>query len=137
MLEEVLSHWKGVKYLGFLEGTAKMKELEQADVVVIPSLWDNFPMVCIEAMASSKVVVASKVGGLKEMISDGIDGFLVPAGDHRILASAIKDVLLMDPIQKKRIENNAKRTVETRYALSVIGKTMIDFYFRVAEHKKT
>ncbi len=137
MLEEVLSHWKGVKYLGFVDETAKMKELEQSDVVVIPSLWENFAMICIEALASSKVVVASKVGGLKEIISDGVNGFLVPAADHRILASAIKGVLLMDPIQRKRIENNAKRTVETRYASSVIGKTMIDFYFRVAEHKKT
>jgi glycosyltransferase involved in cell wall biosynthesis len=137
MLEEALSHWERVKYLGFLEGTAKMKELEQSDLVVIPSLWENFPMTCIEAMASSKVVVASEVGGLKDIISDGINGFLVPAGNHQILASAIKEALLMDPIQRERVENNAKRTVETRYVSSVIGKTMIDFYLCVAEHKKT
>jgi glycogen synthase len=133
MLDDVLSKYKNVKYLGFLQGTAKIKALEQADVVVIPSLWDNFPLVCVEAMAASKIVVASSVGGLKEIISNGNNGFLIPAGDYQILASTLKAVLNMDKKQKNYITKNARNTVESKYSSTIVGKAIQAFYLDSAQ----
>ncbi len=66
----------------------------QADVVVVPSRWDNSPNTVYEAMAAGKAVVASNVGGIPELVVDWETGHLTPAGDSKALASAIIAVLL-------------------------------------------
>ncbi|MEJ8630106.1 glycosyltransferase [Sphingomonas sp. I4] len=53
-------------------------EIAAADVVAIPSRWEGFGLVALEAMCGSCAVVASSVGGLREIIVDGVTGYLVP-----------------------------------------------------------
>lgn len=66
------------------------------DVVAVPSRSEGQSILAVEAMALGKPVVASDVGGLPEVVEDGVTGLLVPAGDHAALASAIVS-LLDDP----------------------------------------
>jgi glycosyltransferase involved in cell wall biosynthesis len=134
-LEKALSRSNRIKYLGFLEGGKKNKAIEQSEIVVIPSFWENFPMICLEAMASSKIVVASKVGGLEDIIIDGFNGFLVAPGDPVILTSAIKRTLSLDSEQKYSIKVNAKETVKSKFSSSVAGQKMLKFYFSVLENR--
>jgi glycosyltransferase involved in cell wall biosynthesis/GT2 family glycosyltransferase len=61
------------------------------DVLVVPSLWhENCPLVILEAFAAGVPVVASRLGGMTEMVRDGVDGLLVPAGDADALAAALR-----------------------------------------------
>ena len=63
------------------------------DVFVLPSLWEGFGLVLVEAMAAGRPVVASAVGPIPEIVVDGVTGLLVPPGDPAALAEAIVRVL--------------------------------------------
>ena len=67
------------------------------DVAVVPSLWECLPYVLMEAMALGKPVVASRVGGIPEVVADGVTGTLVPPRDSGALAAAIVDLLRIRP----------------------------------------
>jgi glycosyltransferase involved in cell wall biosynthesis len=85
--------------------------LEDADLFVVPSVWeDAFPSAVLEPMSRGIPVIASDVGGIPEMIEDGVSGLLVPPGDEERLAGAI-DQLLSDPERRLRIGTAARRRV--------------------------
>ena len=85
------------------------------DVCVFPSVWENFPNVCLEAMASARGVVASSSGGMAEMVTDGETGRLIPSGDIRALANAVID-LLVSPAGRARMGERAREHVRQAYA---------------------
>jgi glycosyltransferase involved in cell wall biosynthesis len=65
-----------------------------ADIAVVPSVWqDALPLAVIEPMARGVPVIGSRVGGIPEMIEDGVTGILVPPGDEPALATALADLL--------------------------------------------
>jgi glycosyltransferase involved in cell wall biosynthesis len=66
--------------------------LERAQVVIVPSFGEGFGMVALEAMERGRPVVASAVGGLPEIVDDGVTGLLVPPGDPDTLARAIREL---------------------------------------------
>jgi glycosyltransferase involved in cell wall biosynthesis len=76
--------------------------MARAAVVVCPSRRDGLPVVCAEAMAHARPVVASAVGGLPDMVRDGETGLLVPPRDPAALRAAI-DRLLADPELRRRL----------------------------------
>ena len=86
----------GVRFLGQRSPDELGGLYRHARVVVIPSLWlENAPLVAIEAAAHGRAVVASRVGGLPELVTDGQTGFLFDRGDHAGLAARLH-VLLTD-----------------------------------------
>ncbi|MGA3214598.1 MAG: glycosyltransferase family 4 protein [Acidimicrobiales bacterium] len=79
---------------GWLTGNRLRERYEQAALVVVPSLWPEvFGQVAIEAMGTARPVVASRVGGIPEIVEDGHTGHLVSPGDEAGLAEAILDLL--------------------------------------------
>lgn len=83
-----------VRFLGRLESGGLAEVYRQARVVVIPSLWlENAPLVAIEAIAYGRAVVASRVGGLPELVQDGETGHLFDRADAADLAAKLKLVL--------------------------------------------
>ena len=76
-----------VDFLGFVSPV--QRAIENAAIVVVPSLGEGFGMVALEAMERARPVIASAVGGLPEIVSDGETGLVVPAGDAEALADAI------------------------------------------------
>lgn len=77
-----------------------------ADLLVMPSHYESFGMVALEAMACGTSVIASDVGGLAHLIKDGETGFLVPKGDPQTLAECMTR-LILDEKLRKRISKNA------------------------------
>jgi len=78
-----------------LTGNRLRESYERAAVVVVPSLWPEvFGQVAIEAMGTARPVVASRVGGIPEIVADGHTGHLVSPGDEAGLAAAILDLLI-------------------------------------------
>jgi glycosyltransferase involved in cell wall biosynthesis len=67
-----------IEYLGWRSLSEVATEIAAADVVVVPSRWEGFGLVALEAMCGGCAVVASDVGGLREIVVDGETGYLVP-----------------------------------------------------------
>ncbi len=76
-----------VRFLGFVSPV--QTAIENAAIVVVPSLGEGFGMVALEAMERERPVIASSVGGLPEIVADGVTGLVVPSADAEALADAI------------------------------------------------
>ena len=82
-----------VRMLGKVDEETKWRELEEADILCAPSLrGESFGMVLTEAFAAGTPVVASNIAGYRDVVSDGVDGVLVPPGDARALAETLRDL---------------------------------------------
>ncbi|GIE86484.1 glycosyltransferase family 4 protein [Actinoplanes regularis] len=82
-----------VVFTGWLSSAAVTEQVSAASVVVLPSLWpENFPTVALEAMQAGRPMVASRVGGLPELVAED-NGVLVPPGDPAALATALNGLL--------------------------------------------
>jgi N-acetyl-alpha-D-glucosaminyl L-malate synthase BshA len=88
--------------------------LSVADVFLLPSAQESFGLAALEAMACGLPVVASQVGGLPEVITDGLTGYLRQPDDHAGMAAAVLD-LLDDPSLRERIARLARASVVDRF----------------------
>jgi L-malate glycosyltransferase len=102
------------------------------DLFVLPSLNEGMPMAVLEAMAAAKPVVASKVGGLPEVIRHRESGVLVPPSDARALAAACLE-LARDRHWAARIGAEGRRTVEAEFSRERNGQALVDVYRAVAK----
>jgi glycosyltransferase involved in cell wall biosynthesis len=96
--------------LGFLTGPELEERYARAAVVVCPSRREGFGLVCAEAMARARPVVASAVGGLSELVADGETGLLVPPRDPPALRTAI-DSLLGDQALRRRMGEAGRKRI--------------------------
>jgi len=91
--------------------------LADADFSVVPSTCqDAFPLAVLESMAMGKPVIATRVGGIPEMIEDGVHGILVPPGDVPALCAAMR-TLLADPDKARQYGEAARRRVADQFTL--------------------
>jgi len=101
-------------------------EYGKVDVCVFPSVWENFPNVCLEAMAAGKAVVASNSGGMAEML-DANCGLLIPPRDSRAIAESVVRLLRSDDLRIQMGRNSRLRVLE-RYSVESIGPQMEKSY---------
>jgi glycosyltransferase involved in cell wall biosynthesis len=110
---------------------ARLPELfRQHDVVWVPSLYDNFPLICLEAMACGKAVVVADAGGLPEMVTHGETGMVFPAGDAEGLAERTLE-LCAAPELRRTLGRNARAYTEQHCSRDVIYERTMELY-RVA-----
>src|SRR5204863_7072488 len=102
-----------VRFLGHVEDVPAL--LGTADAFVLPSLSEAFPNAAIEAMAAGLPVVASRVGGLPDLVDEGRTGVLVPPSDPRALADALT-ALIADPEAATALGRAAHDEVRARYS---------------------
>jgi N-acetyl-alpha-D-glucosaminyl L-malate synthase BshA len=101
--------------------------LSAADVFLLPSAQESFGLAALEAMASEVPVIASRVGGLPEVIQDGVNGFLLPLEDlEGMAATAVR--LLTDRALHTRIAEAACRTAHERFCDSIIVPQYESYY---------
>jgi len=105
--------------------------LKDADILVLPSKQETLPMSIAEAMAAGKVVVSTKVGGIPEMISTGIDGFLFNVDNKKELVQ-ILDVAYNNDEQMSLVANQARQTATEKYHCRSIAQKTLDFYKKIA-----
>ncbi|MFQ6102748.1 MAG: glycosyltransferase [Candidatus Glassbacteria bacterium] len=106
-----------VHFAGALEHDEVVKEYRKADAFVLPSFWEGIPVVLIEAMASGVPVVATRITGIPELISDGQNGILVRAGESEALASALL-TLYENPSLRERFSLSSRKKVEEEYSVT-------------------
>ena len=85
-----------------------------ADIFVLPSLAEGDPLVTLEAMASGKPIIGTRVGGIPHQIRDGWNGFLIEPGDEQQLAERIA-YLLGNPEERKRMSLNSRKYAEEEF----------------------
>jgi D-inositol-3-phosphate glycosyltransferase len=100
-----------------------------AELVIVPSHYESFGMVALEAMACGTPVVASQVGGLAFLIQDGITGFHVPVGDPEALCDRIQAVLC-DKKFGDQLGNQAEEFAKL-YRWEKISQDILDVYFQL------
>jgi glycosyltransferase involved in cell wall biosynthesis len=108
-----------VKFTGVKYGEELTTILKQARAIIVPSIWyENMPYVLIESFELSKVVIASRMGGITERITDGENGFLFDSGDTQALASKMSeaDALSDDARHKLCAQAHASLALFTRQA---------------------
>jgi glycosyltransferase involved in cell wall biosynthesis len=113
--------------LGFLSPDDLATRYGRAAVVVCPSRSEGFGVVCAEAMAHGKAVVATAVGGLATLIRHGHTGLLVEPGNPKALRAAI-DLLLDNPALRRRVGEAARADVAVRFAWPSVTRATIDAY---------
>jgi len=98
-----------------------------SDALVLPSLYDSFPKVALEAMACRTPVIASAVGGLNELIVDGKTGILVKPGDPHKLAEAILKIA-SDTTLKEKLGSNGRRLVADQFTWNHAATRTLTLY---------
>ena len=91
--------------------------LKICDIFVLSSLWEGMPVAILEAMASGLLIVATKVGGVPELIEDKKSGFLAESENAENLADKIDYVINLSKEKKQEIIKNARQIVENKFSL--------------------
>jgi N-acetyl-alpha-D-glucosaminyl L-malate synthase BshA len=107
--------------------------LNCADVLLLPSELESFGLAALEGMACGVPAVCSRVGGLPEVIRDGVEGYLVPVGDVRNMAARALEILT-HPEQRKQMGMAARERALTQFCADKIIPLYEDLYKRVLEN---
>jgi glycosyltransferase involved in cell wall biosynthesis len=126
-----------VRLVGALDRGSVAAALAAADIVVVPSVIDRagnvdgLPNVLLEAMGAGRAVIASRVAGIPDVVTDGADGILVPPGDAAALAAAMAR-LARDAALRRRLGDAARKTVERRLSWERAALTFEESYAAAA-----
>lgn len=120
-----------VSFLGWIDhGYPFWEYLQRSTVFVLPSLSEGCPRVLIEAMACGLPIVATRVGGVNEVIVDGVNGFLVPPRDEKALAEAIQKALNDTNFQRKASTEN--REGAKKLLFPIVGQRTYEYLKEIA-----
>jgi glycosyltransferase involved in cell wall biosynthesis len=119
-----------VEVLGWVVGDQKRRLLESATVYVLPSYNEGLPMGILEALSCGLPVVASDVGGIPDAVTDGVEGFVVPAGDVAALGGALRK-LLSDSDLRRRCSGAAIEKARTSFATGAVIPQLGAIYQRL------
>ncbi len=113
---EPIAHIPGMNiYHGLKPNSPELIGLyRQSSIFVLPSLAEAFGIAAVEALGSGLPVIASRVGGLAEIVEDGKNGLLVPPGDPQALAEAVLK-LIQDEGALRTMRLEARRSAEARF----------------------
>ena len=126
---EWLAHSLGIHdRIHFLGKQDRVSELlPLADLMLMPSEMESFGLAALEAMACQTPAIATRVGGVPELITDGVDGLLFPVGDVDAMAAA-SVALLNDPERHLAMRRTARKTAQDRFCSTRILPRYIAFY---------
>ncbi len=102
------------------------------DVQVLPSLSEGMPNAALEGMIMGKPLVASRAGGVPEVVEDGVTGLLLPPGDAHALAEALL-ALAADPVRRKSMGEAGRDRAATRFSPGARARRILELYADVLE----
>jgi glycosyltransferase involved in cell wall biosynthesis len=116
-----------VKLLGWVTEEDRNRLLESCEIFVLPSYDEGVPMSILEAMSAGLPIVSTPVGGIPEVVRQGVDGLLVPPGDSNALANALAQ-LLHEPELRKRMGRNARSRFLSQHGAQGIMQRLEEIY---------
>jgi glycogen(starch) synthase len=118
---------RAVSFTGFLSETDLPPVLAAVDTVVVPSIYEPFGMVALEAASAGAPLAVATTGGLAEIVEPGVNGVTFPAKDPDALADAVSTVLA-DPGYAGRIAGAARTMIAERYSWSTVARRTVEAY---------
>jgi glycosyltransferase involved in cell wall biosynthesis len=131
-LADRLGIGEACRFAGFRDDVWELLHL--CDVVVMPSHCEPFGNVAVEAGAAARALVATRVGGIPEIVRDGETGLLVPARAPAALAGAVAP-LLADPGRRAALGARARADVQARFSLAAQADAVMDLYDALVDHR--
>ena len=113
-----------VEIKGVLNNTQVREEISRCSLLVLPSRQETSPLSIAEAMAAGKPVIATRVGGIPEMVEDGKTGFLITPGDWKELAEKILILLKNDTLRKEMGSKGREKAKKLYHPETVVKKLM-------------
>jgi len=121
-------HFEGLpaRFVGYLKGQALSEAYASADIFVFPSALETFGLVVVEAMAAGLPVVASRVGGVRDVVQEGITGYTFDSGDVAAMVEGVRQIAT----SRARIQQmgRAARTYAETQTWAAMMDEVIDLY---------
>jgi glycosyltransferase involved in cell wall biosynthesis len=136
-LENILlrQYRQSVQFIDEVPAIDIPKIFASTDICVFPSLWDNFPSVCLEAMAAARGIVGTQSGGMYDLLAAGRVGQLIPPQDPEKLTEAVVE-LLKNPDLRMQLGQAARTRLLTEYSAERIGTLLEASYHRAIARRK-
>lgn len=109
---------------GFVDEETLVKKYQDCDIFVAPSRYESFGQIFIEAMAMGKPCIGSRVGGIPEVVEDGVTGLLFESENSIDLQEKLEK-LIRDKSLRIKMSKNAKQTVKTKFSSKVWGDNFL------------
>jgi glycosyltransferase involved in cell wall biosynthesis len=122
---------RNVRMLGWVRGADKLAAFTRAHVYVLPSYIEGVPIGVLEAEAAGLPIVTTPVGGVPEIVKDGVNGLLISPGDVRALSASILRLLEDGDLRTKMSETNV-RSVRLKHDASLVARTLCKWYDELA-----
>ena len=123
------------KFLGWVSGSEKRKLLRTSDIFLLPSYSEGLPVGILEAMSEKLPVIATCIGGIPDIITNGETGILIEAGDINSLAEAIID-LLKNTEDRSNMAKNAFDRAYKEFSLESVMPFLVDVYRELDDNIK-
>ncbi len=130
---EISNYYPFIEYVGEKSGFELLEEYHSADLFCISSIYDNFPNVVLEAMASNLPVIATNVGGMTLQINHGVNGYLVDPDDLDSFKSYIIQLSNNSDLQSI-FSNNARNSVSENFSWGKTIHDLIKLYTKKLKH---
>ncbi len=117
-----------VRFLGWRDDIPELCQI--AEIIWVPSLRDDLPLIVLEALAAAKPVIASRLPGIASVVEDGRTGLLVPPGDKPALARQTR-VLLENPALGRRLGAAGREHAAQAFSPDLLVERHLDRYWRV------
>lgn len=118
-----------VEFTGWIDGTRKQHAIDSSGTFVLPSHFEAISVGILEAMAQGLVVVASRVGGIPDLVRDGSNGLLVPVHALDTLAGTLARIIL-EPAECERLTRQAFQDVQA-YEMKAVVQSLLGIYAEV------
>jgi glycosyltransferase involved in cell wall biosynthesis len=102
---------ENVTFLGFLNEEEKFSYMKSIDLFILPSHWESFPIVLLEAMACGKPIIATDIGGVSYAVNNGVNGYLYEPGDVKELTNKIIKLLSNKELMEQMGKENQKKSL--------------------------
>ncbi|NJL92606.1 MAG: glycosyltransferase family 1 protein [Anaerolineae bacterium] len=133
---ELEAHFAGTptRFMGYMTGEALSQAFASADIFAFPSALESFGLVIVEAMAAGLPVVTTLVGGAKDVIQPGVNGYAVPVGDVMGMAEAVR-AIIAEPGRCDQMGQAARAFAETQTWEAIMDEVVDLYAAMIAAHK--
>jgi len=126
---------KSVIFPGYVSEEMLKEAYGTCDLFVLPSVWEVLPIATLEAMSSGKAVVCTDAGGNRELVRDGVNGYVVPIRDTQALADKIS-LALSDPGKLAEMGRQSRKIAEEEFDWKLIAARTREVYEELLREKK-
>lgn len=134
-LAEELGIASSCDFVGWTTGEKKEEAIRASRIYCLPSKYEGMPMSVLEAMSYGLVAIATPVGGVPQVIQDGINGYLIPTDDSECLANRINELLDASDLAV-RIGSAGRKTIEESFNMDSYARKLTEIYESVAGNSR-